>query len=177
MGIAQRYQKIREEIPDEVTIVLAGKARTREEIEEVIESGAAEIGENYVQEAERMHSSLGERAGEIRWHMIGPLQKNKINKALQIFDVIQTVGSRQQAIDINERAGRAGRIMPVYIEINIGAEFAKAGVEPEYEVIENLSREISGLESLRLEGLMTMGPRSGNPEDLRPCFRRTRDIF
>ncbi len=177
MSIAQRYQKIRKEIPDEVTIVLAGKTRTREEIEEVIEAGATEIGENYVQEAERMHSSLGEKAGEITWHMIGSLQKNKINKALQIFDVIQTVGSLHQAADIGERAGRTGRIMPVYIEINIGSEFTKAGVEPEYEVIENLSREISGLENLRLEGLMTMGPRSGNPEDLRPCFRRTRDIF
>jgi len=160
-----------------VTIVLAGKTRTPEEIEEVMEAGATDIGENYVQEAEKMYNSLGEKAKKIRWHMIGNLQKNKVTKALQIFDVIQTVNSLEKALAINKRAEKMEKITPVYIEINIGSEITKSGVEPKYEIIENLVGEMSKLACLKVDGLMTMGPRFGNPEDSRPDFRKTKEIF
>lgn len=177
MSIAENYQRIREEVPDNVIIVLAGKTRTSEEIEEAIEAGAADIGENYVQEAEKMYDSLGEKAKKVRWHMIGHLQRNKINKALRIFDVIQTVDSLEKAVAIDKRAQEIGKTVSVYLEINIGSEMTKAGIKPEYKVIENLVREISKLEHLSLEGLMTMGPRFGNPEDSRPYFRKAKDVF
>ena len=178
MSITENYQRIRKEIPDDVTIVLASKTRTPEEIIEVIETGATDIGDNYVQEAEGMYNCLGEKTRKVRWHMIGALQKNKINKALPIFDVIQTVDSLKTAVAIDKRVERAGKkIIPVYIEINIGSEITKDGLKPDYEIIENLVREISKLEHLSLEGLMTMGPRFGNPEDSRPYFRKTKDIF
>ena len=177
MSRLENYQKIRKEIPDYVTIVLAGKTRTPKEIKEIIDAGATDIGENYVQEAESLYNSLGETAKKIRWHMIGHLQTNKINKALKIFDVIQTVDSLEKAAAINKRAEGIGRVMSVYIEINIGSEITKAGIKPEYEIIENLAKEISKLENLNLEGLMTMGPRFGNPEDSRLYFKKTRDIF
>ena len=177
MSIKENYQKIREEIPEDVTIVLASKMRTPEEIEEVIEAGATDIGENYVQEAKNMYDALSEEAKMVRWHMIGYLQKNKINKALTIFDVIQTVDSLETAVAVDKRVEKAGKKIPVLVEINIGSEMTKAGVKPEYEVIENLVEEISKLEHLRLEGLMTMGPRFGNPEDSRPYFKKTKDIF
>jgi len=110
--------------------------------------------------------------------MIGALQKNKINKALPIFDVIQTVDSLKTAVAIDRRVEKAGKkIIPVYIEINIGSEITKDGLKPDYEIIESLVREISKLKHLSLEGLMTMGPRFGNPEDSRPYFRKTKDIF
>jgi len=115
--------------------------------------------------------------------MIGHLQTNKINKALRIFDVIQTVDSLEKATAIDKRVERATKkIVPVYIEINIGSEFSKAGIkpaehEPFEEYIEKLVRDMSTLSHLRLEGLMTMGPRFGNPEDVRPYFKRTRMIF
>ncbi|MCD6353618.1 MAG: YggS family pyridoxal phosphate-dependent enzyme [Proteobacteria bacterium] len=177
MSIKENYQKIREEIPDDVTIVLAAKKRTPEEIVEVMEAGATDIGENYLQEAEEMYNALREDAKKVRWHMIGTLQKNKINKALQIFDVIQTVDSLDKAVAVNKRAERMGKIMPVYIEINIGSEMTKSGVEPVYSVIENLIKEMSTLECLSVEGLMTMGPRFGNSEESRPNFRKTKEIF
>ena len=177
MHIAKNYQKIREEIPDNVTIVLAGKTRTHGEIEEVIEAGATDIGENYVQEAEKMYDSLGEKAKKVRWNMIGHLQKNKINKALKIFDVVQTVDSLEKAAAIDKRAQGMGKSVSIFLEINIGSEMTKAGIKPEYEVIKNLVREISKLEHLSLEGLMTMGPRFGDPEDSRPYFRETKDVF
>ena len=178
MSITENYQRIRKEISDNVTIVLASKTRTPEEIIKVIETGATDIGENYIQEAEKMYNCLGEKAKKVRWHMIGALQKNKINKALPIFDVIQTVDSSKTAVAIDKRVERAGKkIIPVYIEINIGSEITKDGIKPDYAIIESLAREISKLEHLRLEGLMTVGPGLGNPEHNRPYFRKTKDIF
>ena len=109
--------------------------------------------------------------------MIGHLQKNKINKALRVFDVIQTVDSAEKAFDINSRAERAGKIVPVYVEINIGSEDAKAGVEPDYRLILKLAEGISKMDYLHLEGLMTMGPRFGDPEASREYFRKTRVMF
>ena len=183
MSIAENYARLREEIPEDVTIVLSCKTRTPEQIEEAIDAGATDIGENYVQEAGQMHSALKKKATKVRWHMIGHLQTNKIHKALRIFDVIQTVDSLEKAAAIDKRVERAGKkTIPVYIEINIGSEFSKAGIkpvehEPFDEYMENLAGNISTLGHLRLAGLMTMGPRFGNPEDVRPYFRRTRKIF
>ena len=183
MSIAGNYARLREEIPDDVTIILSGKAKAVEQIEEAIDAGATDIGQNYVQEAGQMYSALQKKASKVRWHMIGHLQTNKINKALRIFDVIQTVDSLEKAVAIDQRVERVKkRIVPVYIEINIGNEDSKAGIKPEEhepfeEYIEKLVRDMSSLNHLRLEGLMTMGPRFGNPEDVRPYFRRTRKIF
>ncbi len=177
MGARDNFLKIREEVPRYVEIVLAAKSRTKEEVEEVILAGAEIIGENYVQEAERMYQALGDKAKKVKWHLIGALQKNKINKSLKIFDCIQTIDSFELAQAINKRAMNIGRKVSVFIEINIGSEVTKAGVKPEYGTIERLVKDISQLSYLKLEGLMTMGPRVGNPEDVRPYFRRTKEIF
>jgi pyridoxal phosphate enzyme (YggS family) len=172
MSIGDNYHKIEEDIPDYVAIVLAAKTRTPQEIEEAIEAGATNIGANYVQEAEKIHNALGEKAKKVLWHMIGHLQKNKVNKALPIFDVIQTVDSLKLAEAISKRAGK---VCPVYIEINSGREPQKSGVMP--EDVEELIRQISHLENVKIEGLMTMGPRFGNPEDARPFFKETKKLF
>jgi pyridoxal phosphate enzyme (YggS family) len=183
MSIAKNYKRIREEIPDNVTIVLAAKARSKEEIEEAIDAGATDVGENYVQQAWQIYSDLSKKSAKVRWHMIGHLQTNKINKALRIFDVIQTVDSLVKAEAIDKRVERAKRkIVPVFIEINIGSEDSKAGIRPDdhepFETyIEKLIKDMSKLEHLRIEGLMTIGPRFGNPEDVRAYFKRTRRLF
>lgn len=183
MGIKENYVKIKKEIPADVLIVVAAKTRTLEEIEEIIDAGATDIGENYVQEALTMYNALGNKARQVRWHMIGHLQENKINKAISIFNVIQTVDSLVRAQAINKKAQAAGKgIVSIYLEINIGNEDLKAGIKPEEhqpfdEYIEKLVRDISKLEYLRLEGLMTMGPRFGNPEDSRPYFKKINKLF
>jgi hypothetical protein len=183
MSIAENYKHLRQLIPKDVKIVLSVKTRTVEEIEEAIDAGAANIGHNYVQEAGQMYSALQKKAVKVRWHMIGCLQTNKINKALRIFDVIQTVDSLEKAVAIDKRVEKARKeIVPVYVEINIGSEFSKAGIkpidhEPFEKYMEELARNISVLGHLRLAGLMTMGPRFGNPENTRPYFRRTKKIF
>lgn len=177
MSIRDNYLKIRDDIPDDVTIVVAAKTRTVEEVKEIIQAGATDIGENYIQEAEQMCEDLGEINKQVRWHMIGNIQKNKINKALPLFNIIQTIDSLKHAEDINLRAERINKIISVLIEVNIGSEITKSGVEPDFEVIKNLADEISNLKFLKLEGLMTMGPISGDPEEVRPYFRKTKQIF
>jgi len=179
MGIKEKYQIIRKKIPDDVTIVLAAKKRTADEVAEAIDAGATDIGENYVQEAQKMYEHLGKKAKIVRWHLIGSLQKNKINTALPIFDVIQTVGDFSIAEGIDKRVEKAGKkVIPVYIEINIGSEITKYGIKPEYKSILDLIKKISGnLEHLKVEGLMTMGPRFGDPEESRLYFKKTKEIF
>ena len=183
MSIAENYRRIRGEIPDNVTIVLAAKTRTAEDIEQAIDAGATDIGQNYVQEAGQIYSDLRNKAAKVRWHMIGHLQTNKINKALRVFDVIQTVDSLAKAKAIDKRAeGARKKTVPVFIEINIGSEDSKAGIKPgEHEpfeaYIEKLIRDMSEFQHLTAEGLMTMGPRFGNPEDVKPYFRRMRAMF
>jgi len=183
MSIKDNYQRIREMIPAHADIVVAAKTRTPDEISAVIEAGARHIGENYVQEAMEMRQSLGRQAQDVTWHMIGHLQKNKINKALRAFDVIQSVDSVERAAAIDARVEPAGKQnVPIFIEINIGSEYSKTGIspadhEPFEEYMEQCAREISRLEHVRLEGLMTMGPRVGNPEESRPYFRRVKKIF
>jgi pyridoxal phosphate enzyme (YggS family) len=107
--------------------------------------------------------------------MIGHLQTNKAKKAVRIFDMIETVDSMKIANAINKECAKTGKIMPVLIEINSAEEPQKAGVMPDKAV--ELIREISGLEHIRIEGLMTIGPFLDNPEGLRPYFRKTKELF
>lgn len=172
MTTKENYQQIRAEVPDHVTIVAAVKTRTTDELKMLIDAGIADIGENYIQEAEEMRKALGDDARRVRWHFIGHLQTNKINKALELFDVIQTLDSVKLARAIDKRAKT---VMSILIEINSGREPQKTGLLP--EDAEQAIREIALLENLSIKGLMTMGPRFGNPEDARPHFRETKKLF
>ena len=170
--IKQNVNKILSELPGEVQLVAAAKTRKPEEILEAVESGIKIVGENYVQEAERAYEVTGNKA---KWHFIGHLQKNKVKKAVRIFDMIETIDSLDIAKEVDKRCAQIGKIMPVLIEINSGREKQKSGVLPENT--EQLIREISALQNIKVTGLMTMGPRFGNPEDSRPYFVETKKIF
>ena len=172
MNIKQNVHQILSELPKGVQLVAAAKTRTPEEILEAIEAGAEIIGENYVQEAEKAHEVIGSKA---RWHLIGHLQKNKVKKAVIIFDMIETVDSFELAREIDKRCAQIGKIMPVLIEVNIGQEEQKSGICPENT--EELAKEISTLPNIRLMGLMTIGPLSPNPEDSRPHFVEMKKLF
>ncbi len=170
--IKQNVARILSELPDGVQLVAAVKARAPEEILEAIECGVKILGENYVQEAERIYEIIGNKA---EWHFIGHLQKNKVKKAVKLFDMIETVDSLELAREIDKRCAQIGRVMPVLVEVNSGREEQKSGVFPENT--EQLVRDISDLNNLRVVGLMTMGPRLGNPQDSRPYFVATKKIF
>jgi hypothetical protein len=170
--IKDNVRSILSELADGVELVAAAKTRTPGEIMEAVESGARIIGENYVQEAERAYARVGNKA---EWHFIGHLQRNKVKKAVRIFDMIETVDSVEIAMEIDKTCSQISKVMPILIEINSGKEKQKSGVLP--EDAEQLIREIAGLQNIKVMGLMTMGPRFGNPEDSRPYFVETRRIF
>jgi pyridoxal phosphate enzyme (YggS family) len=170
--ITENYQRIRAEVPDYVTIVAAAKTRTSNEVKELIDAGITDIGENYVQETEEIRKRLGRDAERVHWHLIGHLQANKVNKALGLFDVIQTLDSVKLARAISNRTEKT---VPVLMEINSGREPQKTGVLP--EDAERVIRDIALLEKISIKGLMTMGPRFGNPEDARPYYRETKWLF
>lgn len=170
--IKQNVGQIISELPIGVELIAAAKTRQPEEILEAVEAGVKIIGENYVQEAERAYEAIGNRA---KWHFIGHLQKNKVKKAIKIFDMIETVDSVELAREIDKRCAPIGKVMPILIEINSGREKQKAGVLP--EEAEQLIREISAYQNIRVMGMMTMGPFAGDPEDSRPYFVETKKMF
>lgn len=172
--IKDNVKVILSELPPGITLVAAAKARTPQEILQAIEAGITIIGENYVQEAQAAITAIGERA-RAKWHLIGHLQRNKVKKAVGLFDMIETVDSLRLAQAIDKACGRIGRTMPILIEINSGREPQKAGVLP--EEAEELVREMMPLEHMRVMGLMTMGPRFGDPEKARPYFKETKHLF
>jgi len=170
--IAENVQRILKELPEGVTLVAAAKTRTPQEVLEAIQAGVEIIGENYTQEAEAAYAVVGKKA---RWHMIGHLQRNKVKKAVELFDMIETIDSAKLAAELEKRCARIGKVMPILIEINSGREPQKSGVLP--EEAEDLIGEIAQFAHLQIEGLMTMGPRFGDPEEARPYFQETKRLF
>jgi len=175
LGIKENLDNLRKRVenaakkagrnPDEIKIVAASKEVPAEKILEAIECGISIIGENRVQEAYEKYNKIGHLA---EWHMIGHLQRNKVKKALLIFDCIQSVDSERLAQEISKRATKP---VDIFIEVNTSLEETKYGVLPE-DVIDFINK-IRSLERLRIKGLMTIGPLKGDP---RPCFRKLREL-
>ena len=172
MSIAENVRNIFRSLPPGVRLLAATKSRTVDEILQAIEAGVDLIGENYMQEAIKKYQVIGNR---VEWHFIGHLQKNKVKKALQIFNVIETVDRLDLAKEIDKRARQMDKTAFVMIEINSAKEPQKGGVMPEQAL--ELAEEIYSMENLQLIGVMTMGPLVENPEGIRPYFRITKQIF
>lgn len=159
-------------IPPGVTLEAAAKTRSADEVQAAIDAGVRVIGYNYVQEAQQIFPQL---RGTFQRHLIGHLQKNKVNKAVEWFDLIETVDSFELAEAISRRCAQVGRVMPVLVEVNSGREAGKSGVLP--EAVEPLVRRVAELPHVQVRGLMTMGPLLDDPQEMRPFFRLTREIY
>ena len=164
--------ELQKSIQSSVLLVAASKTRTPEEVQAAINAGIEIIGYNYVQEAERIYQVIG---NQVKWHLIGHLQQNKVKKAVKLFNMIETIDSVKLAELVNRECALENKIMQVLIEINSGKESNKTGIQP--EEVENLILKISNLPNLQIKGLMTMGPRFGEPEDARPYFKATKKVF
>ncbi len=170
--IAERIQRIQKSIPDGVEMLAAVKTRTLAEAKTAFEAGVRLFGHNYVQEAEPMVNSADFPA---QWHLIGHLQRNKAKPAVELFDMIESLDSLRLAKELEKRCAQAEKTMPVLIEVNSGREENKTGIMPEdvWELVEFLH----SCSRLRLMGLMTMGPLTGDPELARPYYKETRRLF
>ena len=158
--------------PNEVTLISVSKTHPAEFVDEIVIAGARDLGENRVQEAKE--KKPGVRSA--RWHLIGPLQRNKARAALEVFDVIHTVdrpeiGDRLQFL-LEEHWPE--RVMDVLLEINVGCEPQKAGVIPAdaRELLEAVCRH----DRLAVTGIMAIPPFEADPEASRPYYRGLREL-
>jgi pyridoxal phosphate enzyme (YggS family) len=170
--ISENIIRILKDIPHNVKVVAAAKSRNIDEVRETIKAGITMIGENYLQDAKEIISELKDMAS---WHFIGHVQKNKVKHIVPMFDMIETVDSKELSLLIDQAAEKQGKIMPVLIEVNSGLEEQKAGAMP--EEVPALAEYISSLPNIRLNGLMTIGPFIDEQHGLRPCFRLTKKLF
>ncbi len=155
----------------DIRLMAVTKTVADERIMEAIEAGVDIIGENYVQEAGRKIEKMGKH---VEWHMIGHLQSKKSKYAVRLFDMIHSIDRIKLAGELDKRAKMAECITKILIEVNISGEETKSGVKKEDAL--NLVKDISALENLSIQGLMTMPPWFDNPEDARPYFVNLRKL-
>lgn len=157
----------------EVKILGASKGQSPEKIRLLASFGLNLLGENYVQEAVSKREALKDLS--LEWHFIGRLQTNKVKRAIKLFHLIETVDRISLAEELEKRLATEGRVLPIFIEVNIGHEPTKGGVLPENLV--GFSEEILKLPHLEVRGLMCLPPWSEDPEKVRPYFIRMRELF
>ena len=180
--IAERFRQIKERkdaaavrsgrSPEEVTLMAVTKTHTAAEINEAIAAGAADIGENRVQELLEKYDSVS----PVRWHLIGHLQTNKVKNVVGKVVMIHSVDSMKLAREINKRASAAGIVMDILIEINSAMEETKSGISA--DELEALVKDIAAeCDNIRIRGIMCIPPIAAEPEEARPYFREARELF
>jgi len=155
---------------DEVTLVAVSKTFPADFVDEAIEAGITEVGENRVQEARDKKPLV---RGSARWHLIGHLQTNKSKDAVKLFDVIQAIDSLDLAEKLARAAENQGKRLEIMLQVNIGDEPQKSGI-PRGDV-ESIAKQAAALPSLHVIGLMAIPP-IGTPEESRPYFRELRSM-
>ncbi len=169
--------------PEEITLVAVTKTFPPPVIEEAWAAGVRAFGENRVQEAEPKIRWFEERDIRLQWHMVGHLQRNKVKKAIRLFDTIDSVDSTRLAREISRRSQMVGATMPVLLEINVSGEVSKYGFQVERAGNEHRQhffdavKQILSLPGLDLQGLMTMAPFGAPERVLRSCFSRLRSLL
>ena len=160
--------------PDAALLVALSKTWPVERLRQFQAAGHDVLGENRVQEAAQKIPLLGPST----WHLVGHLQKNKAAKAVELFDVIESVDSVALAARLDrlvgERGARSGGQLPVFLQVNVDEDPAKAGFDP--QALERQLGDILDLPNLLVEGLMTLGFHTGGGDAARPTFARLREL-
>jgi PLP dependent protein len=185
MSIAENLAKLQARIataarragrqPEEVELMAVSKTVPAERIREAYNAGLRLFGENRVQEFAAKADAVRDLTSA-EWHMIGHLQTNKAAKAAEFFSAIDSVDSLKLAEKLNASAQSLGKNLNVLIEINVGGEEAKSGIPPDAAELENLLQSAPRLEHLTMGGLMTIPPFIDDPQQVRPYFRRLREL-
>ena len=156
----------------EVTLITVSKTKPLSDLRIAYEEGSRDFGENKVQE---LVSKIDEMPSDVKWHLIGHLQRNKVKYIAGKVAMIHSVDSYRLAEEINVQAKKNSCVIPILIEITIAGEDTKFGIKP--EEAEELIREISELENVKVSGLMTIAPNVANPEENRAYFKAMKDLF
>ena len=157
---------------DEVTLIAVSKTKPVEMLQEIYDENIRDFGENKVQEI--VKKEVEQLPSDIRWHMIGHLQRNKVKYIVGKVELIHSVDTYRLAEEINIQAKKQNVIVPILVEVNIAHEESKFGISAEDAIL--LVEEISKLENIRIKGLMTIAPYVENPEDNRLYFRKIKQL-
>ncbi len=162
--------------PQSVTLLAASKTRSAEALLQIINSGVAHFGENYVQEASKKIEKIKVLAPEkkVHWHLIGALQTNKTKSAVGRFETIQSVDRIELAAALDARAKEAGLVQNILLQIKLGDEPTKGGVLATEAPL--LIEKILGLKNIRLEGVMSLPPIEAEAEGSRKYFAQLREL-
>lgn len=186
-GIQERLERVRERIEracqragrraDEVTLVGVSKTFPVEAVLAARAGGLRDFGENKVQELlEKVERVPGQRAGgDVVWHMIGHLQRNKAKDVVAVADLFHALDSRRLARELDKRSRAEGRVLSCLLQVNVSGEESKFGLPP--EEFDAFLDEAAAWEHLRIRGLMTLASPADDPEDVRGEFRRLRGLF
>ena len=179
--VAENLEQVRKNIelacrkagrdPKEVTLISVSKTKPVSMLQEAYDAGSRDFGENKVQE---IMDKVPQLPSDIRWHMIGHLQRNKVKYIVGKVALIHSVDTYRLAEEINIQAKKRGIIVPILVEVNIAGEETKFGTTAEDAML--LVEEISKLENVRIKGLMTIAPFVENPEDNRLYFRKIKQL-
>ena len=169
-NIKEACLKARRDV-SEVTLVAVSKMKPNKDILEAYDAGIRVFGENYVQElAEKME----ELPDDIKWHMIGHLQRNKVKYIVGRVDMIHSVDSRRLAQEISERSSKLGKVTDILAQINMAGEESKFGLRPDEAT--DFAIAVSEMKGIRLRGLMTSAPFVEDAEKNRNIFRSMKDL-
>ena len=171
-NLSKIISKIESLSKNKVTLVAVTKNRTVDLMQEVIDCGVKNIGENRIQEATEKFPLL-ER--EVTKHLIGHLQTNKAKQAVKMFDLIHSVDSEHLAGAIDKAANSIGKIQDILIQVNLAKEDSKSGIYE--EDLQKLIDKVDMFQNLRLRGLMLIAPNYDDVENCRPLFRCMKKIF
>ncbi|NQT72949.1 MAG: YggS family pyridoxal phosphate-dependent enzyme [Chloroflexi bacterium] len=181
MSIEQNVEEVRNRIaqacdrggrsPDEVTLVAITKTYDASVVRTAFQAGLRHFGENRIQEAKAKLDELKDVQSQSTWHMVGHLQTNKVKTAVQLFDIIQSVDSLKLAEALNSNALKS---FPVLLQVNIAEEDSKSGFA--VGEINLVLSEIGRMPNLEIKGLMTIAPWVDDPEEVRPAFRKLREL-
>jgi PLP dependent protein len=169
--IAQAAQRVGRD-PASVQLVAASKSVEAARVRAAIAAGITILGENYLQEARQKIGQIGQTT--VEWHLIGTLQRNKARYVFDLFSMMHSLDSFLLAEDINRRAERLGRHMPVLLEVNVGGETSKGGFTPQ-ELLTDMPK-LAAMPHLQIRGLMTVPPPTPTPEEARPFYRMLRQL-
>lgn len=182
MTVKDRYEIVLENIkkacersgrnPEDITLISVTKTHGAELINEAIDAGAKDIGENKAQELCNKYDDVK----PVRWHFIGHLQTNKVKTIIDKVVMIHSVDSDKLASEIDKRAKSSGVIMDILVEINIGMEDSKSGATEE-EARDLIKKIRDEYQNLSVRGLMCVPPITDNPENSRKYFKKLKDIF
>jgi len=185
MSVAENIAGVRERIdqaarrvgrnPEEITLMAVSKTFPSQPIREAYEAGLRVFGENRVQEFTGKSDALRDLAGA-EWHLIGHLQSNKANKAAELFSAVDSIDSVKLVEKLNAAAERLGKTLSVLIEVNVGGEEAKSGIDPQSHELDAILESASQFHNLNIRGLMTIPPFTDDPEGARPYFRQLREL-